>query len=240
MKWGLLLAALLFASAAVGQGAAPVSLEQLSWTELRDQLRSGRTTILVPIGGTEQNGPHIALGKHNVRARVLAERIAVRLGNALVAPVIAYVPEGNLDPASGHMRFPGTITIPAQAFEQTLESAARGFRLHGFRDVVFLGDHGGYHRSLKKVAERLNRGTDRAWVHIPAEYYRELEHAGRDDTSIALAIDPGLVRADRLQAAAPGDGAQGDSRGASAELGRPLVESIVERTSAALRRATAR
>src|SRR6266576_1081436 len=73
-------------------------LEELTWTELRDLIRSDKTTIIVPIGGTEQNGPHMALGKHNVRVRALSEKIALALGNALVAPVLAYVPEGSLNP----------------------------------------------------------------------------------------------------------------------------------------------
>src|SRR6201982_2462086 len=92
-----------------------VFLEELTWTELRDQIRSGKTTIIVPIGGTEQNGPHMALGKHNLRARHLSEKIARALGNALVAPVIAYVPEGTIEPPTAHMRFPGTITVPEEA-----------------------------------------------------------------------------------------------------------------------------
>lgn len=234
--------ALLFATAAF---AAPpsslsVSLEQLTWTELRDEVKSGKTTILIPIGGTEQNGPHMALGKHNVRARVLAESVAAKLGNAIVAPVIAYVPEGAIEPPTAHMRFPGTITIADDAFEKTLESAARSFRHHGFRDVVLLGDHGGYHGSLTKVAARLNRDGGRAWVHVPAEYYRELDHAGLDDTSLALAVDPRLVRSDRLQAPAKGDGVHGDPRGATAERGRALMDSVVERTADAVRKAVAR
>jgi creatinine amidohydrolase len=85
-----------------------VFLEELTWTELRDLIQSGKTTIIVPIGGTEQNGSHMALGKHNLRVRRLSEKIAGALGNALVAPVIAYVPEGALEPPTGHMRFPGT------------------------------------------------------------------------------------------------------------------------------------
>src|SRR5712671_7931420 len=85
-----------------------VFLEELTWTELRDLIQAGKTTIIVPIGGTEQNGPHMALGKHNARVKALAERIAHALGNALVAPVIAYVPEGAVEPPTGHMRFPGT------------------------------------------------------------------------------------------------------------------------------------
>src|SRR6478752_5276252 len=124
------------------QAAETVFLEELTWTELRDLIRSGKTTIIIPIGGTEQNGPHMALGKHNLRVRYLSEKIARALGDALVAPVIAYVPEGAVSPPTGHMRFPGTITVPEAAFEKVLESAARSFKAHGFRHIVLLGDHG--------------------------------------------------------------------------------------------------
>src|ERR1700748_3329329 len=100
----------LFLGPPAAQAADTVFLEELTWTELRDQIRAGKTTVIVPIGGTEQNGGHMALGKHNLRVRYLSEKIARVLGNALVAPVIAYVPEGALAPPTGHMRFPGTIT----------------------------------------------------------------------------------------------------------------------------------
>src|SRR6516165_3974154 len=139
-KGSVVLFVLLLAMA--GARAAPASsvyLEDLTWPELRAEIQSGKTTILVPIGGTEQNGPQMALGKHNVRAHVLAGKIARALGNALVAPVIAYVPEGDVDHPEGHLKFPGTITVPVGAFEQTLEYAAKSFRLAGFRDIVFLG-----------------------------------------------------------------------------------------------------
>src|SRR5881394_2001136 len=101
--------------------AETVFLEELTWTELRDQIRAGKTTVIIPIGGTEQNGAHMALGKHNLRVRFLSEKIARALGNALVAPVIAYVPEGGLAPVTGHMRFPGTITVPDDVFQRVLE-----------------------------------------------------------------------------------------------------------------------
>src|SRR6516165_11875895 len=97
------------------RAADSVFLEELTWTELRDLVSSGKTTIIVPIGGTEQNGPHMALGKHNRRVQVLSEKIARVLGNTLVAPVIAYVPEGGINPPTEHMRFPGTITVPEEA-----------------------------------------------------------------------------------------------------------------------------
>jgi creatinine amidohydrolase len=237
-----------------------VFLEELTWTELRDQIRSGKTTIIVPIGGTEQNGPHMALGKHNLRVRYLSEKIARALHNALVAPVIAYVPEGAVEPPTGHMRFPGTITTPQEAFDKTLEYAARSFKLAGFRDIVFLGDHGGYQKDEKRVADHLDKEWAAQSVRVLAieEYYRASEsefgqllkskgyaeqevglHAGLADTSLALAVDPQLVRTGRLQSGAEqqGGGVNGDPRRASAELGQLGIDLIVGRTVDAIRKA---
>ncbi len=257
----LLLALLAFAPGASCRPPDTVFIDELTWTELREQIAGGKTTILVPIGGTEQNGPHMVLGKHNVRARVLAEKIARALGNALVAPVIAYVPEGAIEPATGHMRFPGTISISPAAFEQVLDSAARSFRSAGFHDVVFLGDHGGYQSSEVSVAARLNREWKATAVRVHAlpEYYaasvggyaRQLEgrgysaaeigtHAGLADTSLALAVDPRLVRVDELAAAHdPATGVYGDARRASAELGQLGVDAVVSKSVAAIRQAVA-
>jgi creatinine amidohydrolase/Fe(II)-dependent formamide hydrolase-like protein len=140
--------------------AASVHTEELTWTELRDRIAGGATTLLVPVGGTEQSGPHMVLGKHNVRVRAIAGQIAQALGHTLVAPVLAHVPEGALKPPTQHMRYPGTVSIPAAAFEAVLEATARSFTLHGVRHVVLLGDHGGYQANLVAVAARLNR----AWA----------------------------------------------------------------------------
>src|SRR5678816_4245136 len=165
------LVAVLLVAAATSAAAAPAPpsllVEELTWTEVRDAIAAGKTTVIVPVGGTEQSGPHMVLGKHNVRARALAARIAASLGNALVAPVIAYVPEGAIDPPAGHMRFAGTISIPEGAFEATLEGAARSFRQAGFRDIVLIGDHGGYQASLAKVAAKL----DREWASSPVRVH---------------------------------------------------------------------
>ena len=258
---------LLVACAWTARAEAPRSLflEDLTWTEVRAATASHATIVIVPVGGTEQSGPHMALGKHNVRARWFAQKIAAALGNALVAPVVSYVPEGSVDPPAGHMRFPGTITIPEDAFEKTLESTARGFRLHGFRNIVFLGDHGGYRKSLERVVERLNaefakaKSVVRAWA--PPEYYEAQTtgfaeilrakgyteaqigtHAGLADTSLMLAVDPSLVREDKLAAPTkgPADGVHGDPTHASAELGRLGTDLVIERTVEAIRKATAR
>lgn len=229
-------------AAHAGVLAAPDSLvlEDHTWPELRDAVRAGKTTILVPIGGTEQNGPHIVLGKHNARAAELAAAIAQQLGNALVAPEMAYVPEGAIDPPSAHMKYPGTISIPEDAFEKVLEGAARSFRRAGFRDIVLLGDHGGYRRSLERVAARLNKewagGTTR--VHPLPEYYRDQPHAGRDDTALSLAMRRyALVRKDRVTPAAATQGAAEDPSAATEEAGIVLYQDIVRRSVAAIRKA---
>jgi creatinine amidohydrolase/Fe(II)-dependent formamide hydrolase-like protein len=255
---------LLPADAAPAQSPGTVFLEELTWTELRDLIAAGKTTILVPIGGTEQNGPQMVLGKHNFRAKALAAKIATQLGNALVAPEIAYVPEGDLDPPTGHMRFPGTITVPHEVLAKLLEYAARSLRQGGFRDICFLEDSGGYERDLESVADRLNRewAATPVRVHAVLEYYRagqtvyvqalksrgytEAEigtHAGVADTSLLLAIDPSLVRIDHLGEAARlgrAGGAYGDPRRASTELGQIGVDAIVAQTVAAIKKDIAR
>jgi creatinine amidohydrolase/Fe(II)-dependent formamide hydrolase-like protein len=242
--------------------AAPqtVMLEEMTWPELRDAVRQGRTVAIVPIGGTEQSGPALALGKHNARVRALCERIARELGNAVVAPVVAYVPEGQIDPPTSHMRFPGTLSVPNSVFEATLEAAARSLRAHGFRDIVLLGDHGGYQAQLGRVADRL----DRAWAGAPARVwapdayyeasthgfaallreqgYRDDEigtHAALSDTSLEMALAPQMVREDLLAPGTRFDASVGvyggDPRRASAALGRMGADLIVSRSVSAIR-----
>ena len=246
------------------ESPASVFLEELTWTELKSQVDAGKTTIIVPIGGTEQSGPYMALGKHNVRVKMLSERIARSLGNALVAPVVAYVPEGAIAPPTSHMRFPGTITVTDDIFEKTLESAARGFKQHGFRDIVLLGDHGGYRADLKIVADTLNRewANTSARAHALPEYYLTTQedfvqfldsrgytkdeigqHAGLADTSLMLALDPHMVRTGQLKSAAKPSAQQGvvgDPRRASAELGQAGVDAVLKNTIDAIKKATAR
>jgi len=258
----VLVAALLCLPVRAAPGERTVFLDELTWTELRDAVAAGSTTVILPVGGTEQSGPHMTLGKHNVRVRALAERVARELGHTLVAPVIAYVPEGAVNPPTSHMRFPGTITVPTDTFEKTLESAARSFRLHGFRDIVLIGDHGGYQTSLTAVERRLNRewAATKVRVHAVTRYYRASEdaykraleargyrddeigiHAGLADTSLALAVDPRTVRADRLKdAPRAAEGTYGDPRRASAELGELGVDAIVRETVEAIRQAERR
>jgi creatinine amidohydrolase len=236
-----------------------IYLEDLTWTELRDAVKAGATTIILPVGGTEQSGPQMALGKHNARVKALSGRIATTLGDTLVAPVLAYVPEGSISPPSGHMRYPGTISISDAAFKATLEGAARSLKQAGFTHIMLIGDHGGYQKDLKDVAASLNRewsGT-KTRAHFIDVYYKVTEtlyvqalrakgvsetaigtHAGVADTSLLMAIDPAMVRPDKLdQPGGSATGIDGDPRGSSAALGQLGVEPIVAETVAAIRKA---
>jgi len=263
-RWRALVAAAICLIGATGgaDAATPstVYLEDLTWTELRDAVAQGRTTAIVPIGGTEQSGPALALGKHNARVRLLGGRIAGELGNALVAPVVAYVPEGSVEPPTSHMRFPGTITLPPAVFSASLQSIARSLRSAGFRDIVFIGDHGGYQNQLAQVAAHLNQEwTDgRARAYAPAAYYRAASegfarilhergyrddeigtHAALADTSLQLAVDPAMVRQDVLAAGhhlGAADGVYGgDPARASAALGQLGLDDIVRESVAGIR-----
>ena len=240
-------------------GPPSVFLEELTSPELAAAVQAGHTTILLPVGGTEQNGPHMVLGKHNARVRVLAGRIAQGAGAALVAPVLAYVPEGNIAPPTEHMRFAGTISVPETAFKAILEAAARGFRQHGFRDVVVLGDSGNYQPALKAVVARLNQewAASGTRAHYLGEYYRATQttyieslkthgmtdaqigtHAGTADTALSMALAPELVRPGMLAEAARGGragGTYGDPRPASAALGQAGVDAVVRQSVAAIR-----
>jgi len=249
-------------SAMAAQAPDTVALEALTWTELRALIQAGKTTLILPVGGTEQNGPHMALGKHNARVAVLSEKIARALGDAVVAPVLAYVPEGRLQPPTGHMRFPGTFTVPDEVFDKLLEAATRSARAHGFRHVVVLSDHGSTGPIARAVATRLNRewASTPVRVHAIDEYYQAAtvgfarlleergfrreeigQHAGLADTSLTLALVPALVRSDGLRGHAgreQDEGVSGDPARATPELGALGVDLIVRETVRAIRRST--
>lgn len=154
-----------------------IFLERLTTTEVRAALDAGKTTVIIPTGGTEQNGPHMDLVKHNVRVKFTAGAIAQRLGDALLAPVVAYVPEGNIDPPTGHMRFAGTISLPDEHFAKVVEYAARSLKLHGFRDIVLIGDSGPNQGPLKAMTEALNEewGSTPTRIHHILAYYDNSE-----------------------------------------------------------------
>jgi creatinine amidohydrolase len=221
-----------------------VFLEDLTWTEVKDALAGGKTTVIIPTGGTEQNGPHIVLGKHNYLVRYKAGEIARQLGNALVAPVVAYVPEGDINPPTSHMRFAGTITTPQDVFAKVLEYAARSFKQHGFLDIALVGDSGGNQAGQALVADVLNKewSTTNVRVHHISAYYPGRgdewvisqgvsaadvgSHAGTHDTSSLMYLNPSLLRVDKMGPGKTGDGQGhvGNPAKATALFGKHIVE----------------
>ena len=248
----VLLLALLTAGLIGPACADSVMIEDLTWPEIKARMEAGATTIIVPTGGTEQNGPHMVLGKHNVIIRYTAGEIARQLGNALVAPVLAYVPEGSWDPPQGHMRFPGSISLPDPVYEGVLESTARSFGAEGFKAILFLGDSGPNQRPQAAVAKKLDAALKSKGVRViqVGDYYAHNGqeewlksqgftaadigvHAALIDTAQLMAIDPEGIRMDLLgSSAGNADGSKngviGDPAKATPELGRKLLELKIE------------
>ncbi|MGE5761453.1 MAG: creatininase family protein, partial [Gemmatimonadota bacterium] len=98
----------------------PVLIEDMTWTEVREAIASGRTTAIIYTGSTEQNGPHLAIGKHTFIAHYVAQRIADELGDALVYPTLPFAPAGDPTAKTGHMRFPGTVSLSPSVFESVV------------------------------------------------------------------------------------------------------------------------
>ena len=197
-----------------------VFLEELTWLEIRDLQRAGTTTAIVATGGIEMNGPYLALGKHNYILRVTTEAIARKLGNALVAPIVPFVPEGSIDPPGGHMRYPGSISVTQDTFKALLTDIVSSLRVGGFRTIVLIGDSGGNQAGMREVADALDarwRGTGVRVIFVP-EYYdypgvtswletqgiKEVDEGHHDDVGISLQVmlaDPALVRMQEREAA---------------------------------------
>jgi creatinine amidohydrolase/Fe(II)-dependent formamide hydrolase-like protein len=190
-----------------------VWVEEMTWMEVRDALKAGKTTVLIPTGGVEQNGPYLATGKHDYILRGTAEAIARKLGNALVAPVVAFVPEGDIDPPTVHMKYPGTISLTEDTYERLLTDICASFRTHGFEHIVLIGDSGGNQKGMKAVATRLDEkwAGGKTRVHFIPEYYdypgvkkwldeqgiKQVDEGLHDDFAITaqmMAVDPTTVR----------------------------------------------
>src|SRR6185312_16073425 len=133
-----------------------VFIEDLTWMEIRDALKAGADTVIVPTGGVEQNGPYLVTGKHNVVLRGTTEAIAKKLGKTLVAPIVPFVPEGDIDPPTQHMLYPGTISVTESTFQALLSDICSSLKTHGFQRIILIGDSGGNQAGMKAVAAALS------------------------------------------------------------------------------------
>jgi len=151
--------------------------EELTWMEIRDLIKAGKaTTIIIGTGGVEQNGPYVAGGKHNFVLQTVLPYIARAIPNSLIAPIVKFVPEGRIEPTtSGHMNYPGTISLETSTFVALLTDICRSYKAHGFTDIILIGDSGGNQSGMKTVADTLNKKweNEKTRVHYLSEYYNE-------------------------------------------------------------------
>jgi creatinine amidohydrolase len=228
-------------AAAPGPNASLPShhLEELTWTEVRDAVAAGVNVVIVPTGGTEKNGYHMIMGKHNRHSVAGAEIMAKELGNALIAPVIKYVPEGQATEQN-----PGVLSCRDACFDNQLVAVARSMKAHGFKEVLFIGDNGGNQNGLRAAAEKLTRefGADVKVFALTDFYDKGHEyldsffgaiygwtpeqigsHAGIKDTSQMMWVNPAGVRPDKYddsEADRQASGTSGDPTKSTAEFGR--------------------
>jgi creatinine amidohydrolase len=219
-------------------------IEELTWTEIRDALGAGVNAVIVPTGGTEKNGFHMIMGKHNIHSKAGAKLMAERLGNALIAPVIKYVPEGQATEQT-----PGVLSCRDACFENQLLAVGRSMRVHGFKDILLIGDNGGNQNGLRAAAEKLNAefaGSDTR-VYALTDFYEKgheyLEaylmacchwtldqigsHAGIQDTSQMMYVNPSGIRWDQLahsEVEREAASTSGDPTKSTPEFGRMGIE----------------
>jgi len=212
----------------ISGGTPPVALGDRAWPEI-----DGRPTLLVPVGSTEQHGPHLPLDTDARVATAVATRAAA--GAMLVAPSMTYGASGE------HEGFPGTVSIGHEALRLLLVELGRSATRWAGR-LVFVNGHGGNVPTLVDAVRLLrHEGRDAAWFACAPGGDA---HAGRTETSLVLALDPAHVRPDRPRgnpaplgellpamraggvAAVSSNGVLGDPAGASAEEGERLITSL--------------
>ena len=237
--------ALLPPSAAAQASHRPVLIEEMTWTEVRDAIAAGRTTAIIYVGSTEQNGPHMVIGKHTFIAHYVAQRIAEELGDALVYPTLPFAPTGDPVAKKGHMRFPGSVSLSPTVFDGVVHGIAASAIAAGFRQVYIMGDHGEGQQQLRSVALTLDAKWRTRGVrvrYVSDLYYKEKEqaraylaqrhiapdrHAGTDDTSELLYIDSLWIRRDRLAQSDSTEqattGVDGDPTKATREMGEVFI-----------------
>jgi creatinine amidohydrolase len=256
---GMFVAVVLVAAGIARAEPGSVWIDDLTWPEIRDAIAAGKRTAIVYTGSSEQNGPHMVIGKHNIVAHHVAQRIAEQLGDALVYPVMPFSVTGTLNPRSGHMRFPGSVTVPPEAYASVVRGVAQSALAAGFKVVALMGDHGGGQAELAKVAKELEAQHRKEGVrvlYIGDLYYKsdaDLKdwltkhglqhdvHAGMWDTSPLLYLEkPGQwVRKDKFAEANEANGVVGNPSLATPEIGKAFLFIKVENAVKQIRALTA-
>jgi creatinine amidohydrolase len=184
-------------------------LERLSWPQVERLLEAGWDRAIVPVGATEQHGPHMGLRIDSLHTAAVAEEVARRLGRTLVAPLLS------VGCSEHHMAFPGTLTVSTATLRALLLDVCGSLAHHGFGHVLVVSGHGGNHAPLAEIEPDLVEAVPGAIVYADGPGFMsgltEIAaglgvpaavagwHAGELETSLALALDPGLVDTGRLE-----------------------------------------
>ncbi len=238
-----------------------VYIEDLTWTEVQQAIAAGKTSAIIYTGSTEQNGPHMAIGKHNFIARWVAGAIAIKLGDALVYPTLPFAPTGDAVTRTAHMRFPGSVSLTSQTYRAVVHDVALSALDAGFRNVFIMGDHGDGQDVLAATAKALDAQWSSKGIrvfYVPDVYFKEKQqahayevahklathdvHAGTDDTSELMALDAQhrWIRAGKLAlsegAQTARTGVEGDPTKASAALGDVFLQFKIDDAVARIHR----
>jgi len=245
------------APASQASGKPEVDFEMMTWPEIKQAIRDGKTTALVMNGGTEQRGPHNVNGGHTLMGKAVVMAVAEKLGNAIAAPVLPF------SPFDTSPDLPGSIGILPATYVAVNEQVAEQLIKDGFKNVVIMVDHGGAFQDLAELAKRLDAKYSSQGVRVvfAGDVYRKASadigkwlaengypedgHAGMSDTSLMLYLggDNGWVRKE-LVATALGDppnrpgqqgdvkrvnnGVTGDARRATVAIGKRYFDMKVD------------
>lgn len=234
-----------------------VWIEELTYLEVRDAIKAGKTTALVIAGSTEQNGPYMSGGKHQYAIRLVGEAIARTLGDALLAPVIP-IEAGN--PDNKYLEW-GSFYFTPDTYQAVVRDIATSLKSQGFKNVVLLGDSGGNTAGMRAVAQDLSaKWGDAARIHYIPEYYNwtsaggvrqfvidsgipEKQSEGIHDeyglSAVMMAADPKIIRFDeRVKAGkATINGISLLPKEKTIEMGKKIVEFRANAAVAAIRKA---
>jgi mycofactocin system creatininase family protein len=220
-----------------------VELAGATWPQV--EATGGRSVLAVPLGSLEQHGPHLPLDTDTRIAVAVASGLAARRRDVAVAPAFAYGASGE------HAGFPGTLLVGHDVLAQLLIELVRSAR-GSFAGVALVSAHGGNGDALAAASRRCAADGDDVLVWHPVTAGGDA-HAGRTETSLMLALDPGSVRGElaepgcteplgtllprlRSEGVRPvsSNGVLGDPAGASAEEGVALLGALVTDLTAAV------
>ncbi len=198
----IVLFAMIFLFIGVGrseEGGKPLILQEMTWTDVQEYLETN-DMVIIPIGSTEQHGPHLPLGTDSYIATDIAKMVSARTGVVVTPVVLAGY-------SVYHSGFPGSLSLQPETLEQVLFETAEMLIKYGFRRIMFLNGHGGNTIIQTKVVHRINHNTEAVAMALGDYIFRETEpskdwfdqHAGVGETSIMLYLEPDLVHMDRAE-----------------------------------------